>query len=599
MSSTLSDTTRDTSQEPATGTAPRRSRARLLPYALLVPAVLALAVALGYPLVRQVVLSLQDYGLAQQFGRPPEWVGANNYRTLVADGYLWRVTLRSIAFCLVNAALTMAIGVGLALLMRHMSRGVRLLVQTGLLLAWAMPVVASLTVWQWLFDTQYGVVNYVLTGLGLDFEGHGVAARPLSFFFVATVIVVWMSVPFVAFTVYAALTQLPEELVEASEIDGAGRSPLPPRRAADDPPGAARRRAAADHLGPAGLLADLHPPEGGRQRPRHQPAGHLHLPARHRRRRVRHVGGGGDLHARPHRRADRALRPRHAPTGGGAPDEPPPPPPPCASPPTLSASSPSWSRPSPSTGWSTARSSARNEIRSPTPTWVPFGGDLDNYRTVFRTDQFLDALQVSLMVTGLTITVALLFAFVAAVAVSRFRFRGRLSFIITLLVIQMIPVEGLFISQYKMLETMDLLNTVVGLTLVYVAGVLPFTIWTLRGFVAGVPYELEEAAMMDGCSRVQAFFRVTLPLLAPGLVATGVFGFIQAWNEFTLALVVMTREDQRTLPLWLSTFTDVNRGTDWGGIMAGSTLIAVPVIIFFLVVQGRMVSGLTAGAVKG
>ena len=96
--------------------------------------------------------------------------------------------------------------------------------------------------------------------------------------------------------------------------------------------------------------------------------------------------------------------------------------------------------------------------------------------------------------------------------------------------------------------------------------------------------------MIDGCSRVQAFFRVTFPLLAPGLVATGVFGFIQAWNEFTLALVVMTREDKRTLPLWLSTFTDVNRGTDWGAIMAGSTLIAIPVIIFFLIVQGRMVS---------
>jgi N,N'-diacetylchitobiose transport system permease protein len=222
MSSTLSDTTRDTSTATVTGTPPGRRRPSLLPYALLVPAVLALTVALGYPLVRQVVLSLQDYGLAQQFGRPPEWVGANNYRRLVADGYLWRVTLRSIAFCLVNAALTMAIGVGLALLMRHMSRGVRLLVQTGLLLAWAMPVVASLTVWQWLFDTQYGVVNHVLTGLGLDYEGHGWLLRPLSFFFVATVIVVWMSVPFVAFTVYAALTQLPEELVEASEIDGAG-----------------------------------------------------------------------------------------------------------------------------------------------------------------------------------------------------------------------------------------------------------------------------------------------------------------------------------------------------------------------------------------
>lgn len=241
----------------------------------------------------------------------------------------------------------------------------------------------------------------------------------------------------------------------------------------------------------------------------------------------------------------------------------------------------------------------RNEIRNPVPTWVPFGGDLDNFRTVFETDQFFNAMKVSLMVTVLTIVVALVFAFVASVAVSRFRFRGRTTFIVSLLVIQMIPVEGLFISQYKMLETMELLNTVVGLSIVYVSLVLPFTIWTLRGFVAGVPYELEEAAMMDGCSRTQAFFRITFPLLAPGLVATGVFGFIQAWNEFTLALVVMTREDQRTLPLWLSSFTDVNRGTDWGGIMAGSTLIAVPVIIFFLVVQGRMVSGLTSGAVKG
>jgi N,N'-diacetylchitobiose transport system permease protein len=222
MTDMLSHTARDTSRAPVPGTAPRPRRGTPLPYVLLVPAVLALAVALGYPLVRQVVLSLQDFGLAQQFGRPPEWIGAENYRRLVADGYLWVVTLRSIAFCLVNAALTMAIGVGLALLMRHMSRGVRLLVQTGLLLAWAMPVVASLTVWQWLFDTQYGVVNHVLTGLGLDFEGHGWLLQPLSFFFVATVIVVWMSVPFVAFTVYAALTQLPEELVEAAEIDGAG-----------------------------------------------------------------------------------------------------------------------------------------------------------------------------------------------------------------------------------------------------------------------------------------------------------------------------------------------------------------------------------------
>ncbi len=241
----------------------------------------------------------------------------------------------------------------------------------------------------------------------------------------------------------------------------------------------------------------------------------------------------------------------------------------------------------------------RNEIRAPEPTFTPLIGTLANYRRVLSGDAFGDALLISLAVTLLTVTVALAFGFLAALAVSRFRFRGRKGFIVTLLLVQMIPVEALFISQYKMLEGFDLLNTVAGLTLVYVASVLPFTIWVLRSFVAGVPYELEEAAMMDGCSRFGAFRRVTFPLLAPGLVATGVFGFIQAWNEFTLAVVVMTREDRRTLPLWLSGFVDVNRGTDWGAIMAGSTLIAIPVVVFFLIVQGRMVSGLTAGAVKG
>ena len=241
----------------------------------------------------------------------------------------------------------------------------------------------------------------------------------------------------------------------------------------------------------------------------------------------------------------------------------------------------------------------RREINAPEPTWLPFGGSLDNYRRVLSGGRFFDALWMSLGVTVATVILSVTFAFLAALAVTRFRFRGRKAFIVTLLLIQMIPVEGLFISQYKMLEGLNLLNTIAGLTLVYVANVLPFTVWTLRGFVAGVPYELEEAAMMDGCSRFQAFRKITFPLLAPGLVATGVFGFIQAWNEFTLAVVVMTREDSKTLPVWLASFLDVNRGIDWGAVMAGSTLIAVPVIIFFLLVQGRMVSGLTAGAVKG
>jgi N,N'-diacetylchitobiose transport system permease protein len=251
--------------------------------------------------------------------------------------------------------------------------------------------------------------------------------------------------------------------------------------------------------------------------------------------------------------------------------------------------------------WMVSRSFLqRTRIKGEDPVLFPWHGTLDNYRKIFGDDGFGDAMVTSLSVTLLTVTVAILFAFLAAVAVSRFRFRGRRTFILALLLIQMIPAEALFISQYKMLDGMGLLNSVLGLTLVYGAGVLPFTVWTLRGFVDGVPRELEEAAMMDGCSRTQAFFRVTLPLLAPGLVATGVFGFIQAWNEFTLAVVVMTDPAKETLPVWLVAFTDArSRGVDWGAIMASSTLITIPVIIFFLVVQRRMVTGLTAGAVKG
>jgi N,N'-diacetylchitobiose transport system permease protein len=200
----------------------RRRRGSRLPYALLFPSVVILLLAAGYPLVRQLVMSLQEYGLAQQFGQPAEWVGLDNYVELVTDPYLWAVVARSIVFCLVNAALTMAIGVAIAVLMTQLSSATRLILQIGLLLAWAMPILASLTVWQWLFDTQYGVINWVLSNvLGLEqFAGRSWLINPLSFYFVATVIIVWMSVPFVAFSVYAGLTQVPTDILEAAQIDG-------------------------------------------------------------------------------------------------------------------------------------------------------------------------------------------------------------------------------------------------------------------------------------------------------------------------------------------------------------------------------------------
>lgn len=227
---------------------------------------------------------------------------------------------------------------------------------------------------------------------------------------------------------------------------------------------------------------------------------------------------------------------------------------------------------------------------------------LDNYIGVVSSSArapFLPALGNSLMVALLTVVVALVFAFLAALAVTRFRFRSRAPFIITILIIQMIPAEAMIISVFRLIDGWQLLNTVIGLSLVYIATVLPFTIWTLRGFVNGVPIELEEAGMIDGLSRSQAFWKITFPLLAPGLVATGVFGFIQAWNEFVFALVLNPRPEAMTLPVWLRTFLDPNGGINWAELMAGSTLVAVPVVVFFLIVQSRMTGGMVSGAVKG
>ncbi|UOE42525.1 carbohydrate ABC transporter permease [Agromyces larvae] len=243
-----------------------------------------------------------------------------------------------------------------------------------------------------------------------------------------------------------------------------------------------------------------------------------------------------------------------------------------------------------------------NAIRSSDLHFFPDNFTLRNYATVLfdpgRTP-FLPAAANSLMVTVLTVVIALVFAFLAAVAVTRFRFKSRRVFILTILVIQMIPGEAMIVSVFRVIDGWHLLNTIIGLTIVYIATVLPFTIWTLRGFVNGVPADLEEAAMIDGCSRAGAFWRVTFPLLAPGLVATGVFGFIQAWNEFIMALVLNARPEMMTLPVWQRTFLVANGTTNWAGIMAGSVLMAIPVIVFFLIVQGRMTSGLVSGAVKG
>lgn len=199
-----------------------RRRRDLTPLFLLIPAGVVLAALTAWPLIQLVATSFLEFGRAQIFGASPEFVGIDNYVDVLTDDEFWQVLGRSVAFCLVNVVLTMLLGIGIGVLMAKLGKGFKLLVSVGLLLAWAMPPVTASVVWGWIFDTDRGVVNYLLTQVtGVDFQGHSWLINPVSFFFVATLIVTWQAIPFVAFTVFAGLTQVPHEVLEAAEIDGA------------------------------------------------------------------------------------------------------------------------------------------------------------------------------------------------------------------------------------------------------------------------------------------------------------------------------------------------------------------------------------------
>lgn len=254
--------------------------------------------------------------------------------------------------------------------------------------------------------------------------------------------------------------------------------------------------------------------------------------------------------------------------------------------------------------WMIATSLKPNqEIFSSTPQPLPRQPTLAHYREILSGDlipgvTFVDFFVNSTLVAGATVLLSAVVALLAATAVARFQFRLRTTFLIMLLVVQMVPLEALVIPLFLMIQRLGLYNTLSSLILTYLGFSLPFAVWMLRGFVAAVPKDLEEAAAIDGASRWQSFWRILLPLVAPGLVATSIFSFITAWNELIFALTFINSQDRYTLPVAM-TFFFGRDDTAWGLVMAASTLLTLPVMIFFILVQRRMVSGLVAGAVKG
>jgi ABC-type glycerol-3-phosphate transport system permease component len=244
-----------------------------------------------------------------------------------------------------------------------------------------------------------------------------------------------------------------------------------------------------------------------------------------------------------------------------------------------------------------------SEIETLTPHLLPTHPTLANYRAVLNGSAagvpYWTFLKNSLFVTLSAVIVSSLIALLAAVAVARFRFRFRATYLIMLLIVQMLPQQALVIALFLDYKSWNLLDSLIGLIFVYTAFALPVTIWMLRNFVAAVPKEMEEAAAIDGAGPYKVFWRVLLPLVTPGLIATSVFAFIFAYNEFVFALTFLTTDEQKfTLPLFVEYFYSRN-GADWGAIMASSTLFTIPVMVFFLLIQRRMATGLVAGAVKG
>jgi N,N'-diacetylchitobiose transport system permease protein len=239
-----------------------------------------------------------------------------------------------------------------------------------------------------------------------------------------------------------------------------------------------------------------------------------------------------------------------------------------------------------------------DQIVSQNPTWFSGSPTLSHFRDAIDKPFFWQDVKNSLIIVGATVAISMTLAVLAAVALAKYRFTGRKIFIVLMIGIQMLPGAGLIIPLYVVLARYHQVNALSGVIITYLTFALPFSVWTLRGFIIGIPKDLEEAAMVDGSTRLGAFVRILLPLVAPGLVATSVFAFITSWNEYIFARILLNDQSKQTITVWLSYFLGTSRHTDWGALMAASTLTALPVVVFFLLVQRKIAFGLTAGAVK-
>jgi len=204
------------------------------------------------------------------------------------------------------------------------------------------------------------------------------------------------------------------------------------------------------------------------------------------------------------------------------------------------------------------------------------------------------------VVATVTVIIALVMGVTASYALGRIRFAGKSPLLLAILAVSMFPQVAVLSGMFELMQAMGLYNRAIGLVVPYTIFTLPFTVWVLTTFMRQLPGELEEAAIMDGCGPLRIIFQVFMPLLWPALVSTGMLAFIGAWNEFLFALTFVSDDAQRTVPVSISLISGANAyEIPWGSIMAASVIVTVPLVLMVLVFQRKIVSGLTAGAVKG
>ena len=238
----------------------------------------------------------------------------------------------------------------------------------------------------------------------------------------------------------------------------------------------------------------------------------------------------------------------------------------------------------------------RDEIMTTTPVFWPTHLSFDNFIVAVTQTSFLTNLKNSVVVTAISIVLSIIVAFFAGAALTLYRFRGRKPIMVFVLAIQM--TSGGIIPQFIIYNQLGLLNKYSGLILAYIAMVLPFAIWNMRGFFLNIPKDIFESAAVEGANDWQILWKITFPLAAPGIVSTSVFAFINAWNDYMIAYTFMKDQSKYTLPVWLSSFSTPTMGTDFGGQMAASVIFSLPVVVFFMLIQRNIMKGVTTGAVK-